>query len=322
LLLALSDAADRIEETVRRARLVLKLFEGYRNDPDPGIHGATRLLLQQLGQSQAIRLIDHELERTGPSRDRRWFVEQGHTMVVIDPTGSDPNLSSARPIDRVFAIADREVTLEQFHRMRESHPRNPLAAPEADCAVGIIKWFDAAAYCRWLDDRVGVPEAERCFPPIAEIKDGMAMRPDYLKKIGHRLPTSGEWEYACRAGAYEVRSYGNRDELLEEYAWYLRNSGGMLHPVGRLKPNALGLFDMHGNVLEWCQESVKHINDHRGTDVEDLTPAVAISERVIRGGACTFSAEKTRADYMGPLAPATLWDNIGFRVVRTIRPAH
>ena len=91
---------------------------------------------------------------------------------------------------------------------------------------------------------------------------GHAPGPGYLERTGHRLPTSAEWEYACRAGSRTVRPFGNRDELVGEFAWYSDNSARQTHPVGRLKPNAFGLFDMLGNALEWSHESDPH---HRGT---------------------------------------------------------
>jgi formylglycine-generating enzyme required for sulfatase activity len=322
LFLALSDDADRIPEDVRQVRLLPKLLEGYRGDPDPGIHGAIRLLLQRMGQSRAVRQVDEDLEGKGIVGDRRWFVDQGHTMVVIDPIGRDPFLSADRPIGRVFAISDREVTVEQFLRFRPDHDYNRRVTAGPDCPVGIITWYDAAAYCRWLDEQALIPEDQRCYPPIDEIKKGMRPRQGYLGRIGHRLPNYAEWEYSCRAGTSTVRYFGDRDELLPAYAWFLGDSGGRFHPVGSLKPNAFGLFDMHGNAFEWCQESVIHCNLNRDKDTEDLTAVTGDRERVIRSGAFAQPAEKIRSDYMGPLSPVERWDNLGFRVVRTIGAEH
>ena len=152
------------------------------------------------------------------------------------------------------------------------HSQPPHVSTSPDCPAVVLTWYDAAAYCRWLDDQDHVPEEECCYPPIPEIKEGMRVRPGYLERTGHRLPTYAEWEYACRAGSRTARPFGNRDELVGEYAWYVENSARQIHPVGRLKPNAFGLFDMLGNALEWCHESVPHVDRNPTRDVEDPEP--------------------------------------------------
>ena len=82
----------------------------------------------------------------------------------------------------------------------------------------------------------------------------MKIRADALGRTGYRLPTEAEWEYACRAGAVTSRYFGVNVDLLGQYAWYLATSQDHAWPCGSLLPNDLGLFDMLGNVYEWCQE--------------------------------------------------------------------
>lgn len=163
---------------------------------------------------------------------------------------------------------------------------------------------------------------DRCYPPIDQIKEGMQMPPDYLSRTGHRLPTFAEWECAARAFTTTARFYGERDEILGDYAWFAGNSADVLHPVGSLKPNALGLFDVYGSLFEWCQESMAFYRESRSRDVEDPAPTTANIERIIRSGAYHFPCKRLNSKYLGPLSPLTLWDNIGFRVARTIRTAH
>ena len=298
LLLALADLAESLPEPTRRDRLIPGALSGYRDDPDPGVHAATRLLLRRLGRDEDARAIDRALEGAGRPGDRAWFVEQGHTMVVIDPIGRDPRLSSHRPIDRVFAISDTEVTLGQFRRFLGDHPGHRNGdGPDAPAAN--ITWYKAAAYCRWLDEREGVPEDQRCYPPIDRIKEGMVLNPGYLRRTGHRLPTYAEWSYAGRGGAMTDRYYGNRNELLPGYARFKSVSTSAPYAVGRLKPNAFGLFDTLGGLFEWCDESVEHCNAHPSSDVEDLTRVTSDRDRVIRGGSYVNDGERILPDRDG-----------------------
>ncbi|MGB2614611.1 MAG: SUMF1/EgtB/PvdO family nonheme iron enzyme [Phycisphaerae bacterium] len=109
---------------------------------------------------------------------------------------------------------------------------------------------------------------------------------------GLRLPTESEWEYACRAGTQTRFSFGDADSALGDYAWYGSNSGkGAPHPVGQKRPNAWGLYDMHGNVWEWCADW--YVKDYPGGAVTDPTGPAAVpgppelSRRVMRGGSCS-----------------------------------
>src|SRR5207245_3936582 len=128
--------------------------------------------------------------------------------------------------------------------------------PQPDCPIGGVTWHEAAEYCNWLSKEEGLPPTEWCYEANAAGKyaEGMKLAANYLKRTGYRLATEAEWEYACRAGAVTSRSYGEAEDLLGKCAWYLGNSKERTWPVGRLKPNDLGLFDMHGNIWTWCQE--------------------------------------------------------------------
>ena len=108
----------------------------------------------------------------------------------------------------------------------------------------------------------------------------MKLKPNYLSLTGYRLPTEAEWEYACRAGAVTSWYYGETAELLTHYGWYRTNSPDQTQPVGAKKPNDRGLFDMHGNVFNWCQERVKlYATTKQGTPLDDIEDSLSIRYR-------------------------------------------
>ena len=126
-----------------------------------------------------------------------------------------------------------------------------------DCPQVEVDWCDAAHYCNWLSQIEGIPKSQWCYEPNAEGKYAQGMKPakDFVQRTGYRLPTEIEWEYACRSGSQTSRFYGLSVELLPKYAWFLGNSDhrDRIWPVAMKKPNDYGLFDMLGNVWQWCE---------------------------------------------------------------------
>ncbi len=150
-----------------------------------------------------------------------------------------------------------------------------------------VSWNDAAAFCAWLSRKEGKT---------------------------YRLPTEAEWEYACRAGSEQAFSFGADPGLIGQFAWNKENAGLHTHPVGRLKPNPWGLYDMHGNVWEWCADYYQPYQAAPQTDPEG--PATG-AERIVRGGSWGYAAEVCRAAnrYKEPAGNCN-W-NFGFRAACT-----
>ena len=235
-------------------------------------------------------------------------------------------------IPRSFAIATKKVTVAQFKKFEPkfSYPTKYSAA--ADGPIVSVTWFDAVRYCQWLSEQEKIPADQWCYPPSAEIKEGMRLPEKYLARTGYRLPTEAEWEYACRAGAATSRYFGQSREMLNNYAWTFHNSaegdlGEHAWPVGRLKPNDFGLFDIHGNVWEWCQNRYLPYAELPRTlaveDTEDNELQILDTEadrRVLRGGSFLNRAPIVRSAARNRYRASTANYYVGLRVVRTIAP--
>ncbi len=332
--------ADALPAPLREV-LTERLTGWYRDDPDPGLHSAVEWLFSRWGLEGRLAPVREALAGPGPVGGRRWYVNrQGQTFAVVRgpavvAMGSPPDEADRenepvvrRTIDRSFAVATTPVTLGQFQRFLDArgwkHTYTRKYCPEPDCPVTAVNWFTAAQYCRWLSEREEVPQDQMCFPPLDEIKEGVRLPEDYLSRTGYRLLTEAEWEYACRAGAVTSRYYGSSEELLRHYGWYTGNSGVRTHPVGGLKPNDFGLFDMHGNVWQWCQERALASRPWGGQpapteDREDTEPVAELHGRVLRGGAFYDHPSFLRCAARQSNRPYLIDDYFGFRVARTVR---
>jgi formylglycine-generating enzyme required for sulfatase activity len=244
----------------------------------------------------------------------------------LTEAGSGPyETQHKKRIGRTFAIAAKAVTMEQILAMRRNYSGKDEAfirryAPAGDCPAPMITWYHAAEYCNWLSKNEGIEKDQWCY----EIKNGQVtkLKENYLSLTGYRLPTEAEMEFATRAGAVTSRYFGETDDLLTKYAWYQKNSEDKIWPVGSLKPNDLGLFDVHGNVFTWCQESFR---PYPGTieadaieDKEDGLAIVATADRMLRGGSFGVPASLVRSASRRFTVPSLLSLNNGLRVARTL----
>jgi formylglycine-generating enzyme required for sulfatase activity len=163
------------------------------------------------------------------------------------------------------------------------------------CPVEKVNWDDASAFCRKL----------------GELAEEQAARAEY------RLPTEGEWEYACRAGTTTTWYTGDDEGALSEHAWFTNNADGKTHPVGQKTANAWGLYDMHGNVWEWCQDWWA-VDYYATSPMDDPPGALGGSLRVNRGGGWDGDASGGRASDRYRIGPGDCNKARGFRVAKTV----
>ncbi|GAA1266691.1 hypothetical protein Psi02_08350 [Planotetraspora silvatica] len=189
-----------------------------------------------------------------------------------------------------FLLAPYPVTRELYRAVRDEAP----ASPAGPCTpVTEVSWKEAVRFCNLLSQATGL---EPCYS-MGDDPDGQDVVCD-READGYRLPSEAEWEYACRAGTSGVR-YGELDEI----AWYRENSGGEIHDVATRAPNAWGLYDMIGNVWEWCW------------DLYD--PGVYGPYRVFRGGGAHDRPRGCRASCRRKSHPTFRIDDLGFRLTRS-----
>jgi formylglycine-generating enzyme required for sulfatase activity len=178
-----------------------------------------------------------------------------------------------------------EVTQAQYEAVMGTNPSHFKGATNP---VEEVTWNDATEFCKKLSEKT---------------------------RQAVRLPTEAEWEYACRAGGNTGFSFGDADDRLGDYAWYRANSGDTTHPVAQKKPNAWGLYDMHGNVWEWCAD---WYGDYPKGAVTDPQGPAAGTARVLRGGGWSSDPTYCRSALRRGSSPGRRSGDFGFRVVVSV----
>lgn len=231
------------------------------------------------------------------------LIPAGEFLMGAPKSDGDAN-DSEKPqhkvrITKSFYLGVTEVTQAEYEKVMGKNPSTfSKEGKRADRVSGEdtsrhpverVRWQDAVEFCKRLSAKEGAT---------------------------YRLPTEAEWEYACRAGTTTRFCFGNDEESLGNYAWFRENSKRKTHPVGQKKPNAWGLYDMHGNVFEWCQDcfDVSYGSERAVTDPKRLAGGFG---RLLRGGSFVGTAGALRSTYRNYNRPSDRDRNYGFRPVRT-----
>ena len=226
----------------------------------------------------------------------------GGTFLMGSPAGEQGRSANEGPQHTVtvnsFFMGKYPVTQEDYEDIMG---KNPSSFKGSNHPVEQVTWFDAVEYCNKRSVR------ENLTPAYTINGNNVVWN---AEANGYRLPTEAEWEYACRAGTQTPYFCGTS---ISDAGWYAGNSGGKTHPVGEKQSNSFGLYDMHGNVLEWCWDlmgkyTAETQNNPRG--------ASSGSERVYRGGSWRFEAHQIRSAFRFGNNPYLKTFFLGFRVAR------
>ena len=246
-------------------------------------------ILLAISVCTSVAYSQQEQEITNSIGMRFRLVPAGSFMMGASPDDGEADVSE-NPRHRVeitkhFYIGVHVVTQELYERVTE---KNPSEFKGADRPVELVSWNDAVEFCRRLSEMTGE---------------------------NYRLPTEAEWEYAFRAGT-ETKYYWG-DNMDSDYAWHDDNSGGETHSVGQKHPNAWGMYDMSGNVWEWCQDWFDE-NYYSRSPAQDPVGPESGTSRVVRGGSWYNYPKSMRSSSRFGFRPDKGNHYIGFRVVREV----
>src|SRR6266498_878023 len=245
-----------------------------------------------------------ERQTSGPSRaptDQPPAPPKAELMplpnMVLIKAGTFLRIKYPVTLTRDFWLGKYEVRQGEYAAVMG---KNPSHFPgDTNRPVEKLSYFDAVAYCAALTRR----EREAGHLPVA---------------YEYRLPSEGEWEYACRAGTTNLFSFGDTVTEADQYAWALENSDATTHPVGQKRPNPWGLYDMHGNVWEWCND---WFAAYAPTAVTDPPGPAEGKYKVFRGGGWNHAIDFARSSSRFMMSPSNGIYFVGFRLALSQKPA-
>ncbi|WP_258367427.1 SUMF1/EgtB/PvdO family nonheme iron enzyme, partial [Mesotoga sp. TolDC] len=214
-----------------------------------------------------------------------------------------------------FYLGKYEITFDEYDDFCEATGRSKPKDEDwgrGQRPVINVSWDDAIGFCNWLSEKDKLPKAYDNDGNLLD-KDGR-ITADPANVVGYRLPTEAEWEYAARGGNKSKGYKYSGSDNVDKVAWYGLNLGSKTQEVGKKTPNELGIYDMSGNVWEWCSDRYGHYSSSAKTNPYNDSG----SGRVDRGGGWSNLATVARVANRGNFSPTFMRNNLGFRIARTV----
>jgi len=239
------------------------------------------------------------------------FLQSMVEMVIVEggtfQMGSNDGESDERPVHNVtldsFYIGKVPVTQDVWERVMGS---NPSKFKVNKGPVEKVSWYDVTEFCNKLSEREGLQKA------YSGVGESITC---FFNSNGYRLPTEAEWEYAARGGSHFKGCKYSGSNDIDAVAWYNGNSGNNTHNVGTKQPNELGLYDMSGNVWEWCWDWK---DDYSSVSLSAPKGPNCGSNRIVRGGSWGSDLKRCRVAHRDDYHPDSRYYSLGFRVVRSV----
>ncbi|MGC9977235.1 MAG: formylglycine-generating enzyme family protein [Syntrophales bacterium] len=235
-----------------------------------------------IGPSLVTEAAAQDKHFTSPTIDAEFVLIPGGTLMMGD------TIQHQVVISKPYYMQVTEVTQGQWRKVMGNNP-SLFSACGDNCPVENISWVDVQEFIGRLNQKEGINK--------------------------YRLPTEAEWEFACRAGLSSKGTPGVKKDEFGDYAWYDANSDRKTHPVAVKKPNAWGLYDMHGNVLEWCQD---WYDDYPEVKVKDPKGPSSGQHKVLRGGSWLGSVATSQCTFRSEDYAVVRSNDIGFRLARDL----
>lgn len=238
------------------------------------------------------------------------LITSGGEFFHMGQSGFDPSEEPIHTVgfDYCFCMDTTEVTNAAYAEVMN---RTIPTGPTARYPVSGISWFDAVLYC---NARSAAEDRDTVYLYTGKSDSSLSDLTMNLTTNGYRLPSEAEWEYACKKDSLTLYYWGNDNFTAHSHAWFIDNSKGTVHQVAALLPNPSGIYDMAGNVWEWCND---WFDPEYYTDTPMLNPSGPSkgTSRCIRGGSYSTSLYFLQAGSRGRIPPSTRDTTIGFRTV-------